>query len=68
MKPASTIRLIVKAIKPGRLYAVSGAINMTVIARHPCDAVMAAMQTLKGDRNGDNPSARAKGAGLLPSD
>jgi hypothetical protein len=68
MKPASTIRLSVTTIKPGRLYAVSGAIRLTVIARNACDAVMVALQILKGDRNGDNASARAKGAGLFPSD
>jgi hypothetical protein len=36
-------------IKPGRLYAVSGAIRLTVIARHPCDAVMVALQIMKGE-------------------
>jgi hypothetical protein len=63
-----TMRLSVTPIKPGRLYAVSGAIRLTVIARHPCDAVMVALQALKGkgDHDGHPTPDRAQSARLLP--
>jgi hypothetical protein len=61
------MRLSVTPIKPGRLYAVSGAIRLTVIARHPCDAVMAALQAMKGDHHGHPTPARAQGARLFPA-
>jgi len=60
------MRLSIRPIKPGRLYAVSGAIRLTVIARHPCDAVMVALQTMKGDRDGNNAPDCAQGARFLP--
>jgi hypothetical protein len=62
------IRLAVKAIKPGRLYAVSGSINMTIIARHPCEAAKVALRTMEGEIDGRHAQDRAQGAGLFPAD
>jgi hypothetical protein len=62
------MRLTVKAIKPGRLYAVSGSVNMTIIARHPCEAVKVALQTMEVDHDEHNAQDRAQGAHLLPDD
>jgi hypothetical protein len=68
MKSVGLIRLAVKAIKPGRLYAVSGSINMTIIARHPCEAVKVALQTMGGEHDERNAQDRAQSAHLLPDD
>jgi hypothetical protein len=68
MRQTIPIRLAVKAINPGRLYAVSGSINMTIIARHPCEAVKVALQAMEGESDEHHAQDRAQSAGLFPDD